>query len=137
MHLLRKFESNKVFSRGEAWTLFRLAAYGEALGWTLLIIGIGLQRYVWPGSQLPVYFAGRTHGLLFLAYMLAAAGLYPNLGWPRWKAAVAILASVPPYGSLAFEIWATFQQHSHDFETYRRCVAFALLAGGDAAHASQ
>jgi integral membrane protein len=129
MNLLRKFESNRVFSQDEAWALFRLAAYGEAVGWTLLIIGIGLQKFVWPGSSLPVYFAGRTHGMLFFGYALAAIGLYPSLGWPRWKAVLAVAASVPPYGSLLFEWWASFRRTSADFENYRRCVALALLAG--------
>ena len=126
--LLQKFETNRVFSPDEAWTLFKVAAIAEACGWALLIMGIGLQKYVWPESRIPVYLAGRTHGMLFLAYMLAAAGLYPNLRWPRWKALLAIAASVPPFGSLLFEQWASYQQKAAAFKNYRRCIALAVLA---------
>jgi integral membrane protein len=124
----RKFESNRVFTGDEAWGLFRLAAIGEACGWGLLICGILLEKYVWPQSPLPVYFAGRTHGILFLAYMLAAVGLYPNLKWPRWKALIALAASVPPFGSLIFEQLEQYYQKTAEFKNYRRCVALAVLA---------
>ncbi|HSW99106.1 MAG TPA: DUF3817 domain-containing protein [Candidatus Saccharimonadales bacterium] len=126
--LLQRFENNRVFSQEEAWGLFRLAAFAEAAGWALLVIGIGLQKYVWPGSDVPVYLAGRTHGVLFLAYLLAALGLYPNLRWARWKALLAVVASVPPFGSLLFEQWASYQQKSAEFKDYRRCIALSLLA---------
>lgn len=106
VNFLKKFEENKVFTEDEAWFLFRIAAIAEAVGWTLLIAGIGLTRFV-VHNQIPVQLAGRFHGMLFLLYMLAAVGLYPALRWPRWKAFIALLASVPPYGSLIFELWAS------------------------------
>jgi integral membrane protein len=105
-NLLKKFETNKVFTEAEGWFLFRVAAIAEAVGWSLLITGIGLTRYV-VHNQIPVQIAGQFHGLLFLAYVLAAVGLYPALRWSRPKAFVALLASVLPYGSLLFELWAS------------------------------
>src|SRR5215467_8859093 len=101
--LLRAFERNQVFREDEGWLLFRAAAIGEACGWSLLIIGIVCQRFILHGNPIPVQIAGQIHGMLFLAYAAAAIGLYPTLRWSRRRAVVALIASVPPYGSLLFE----------------------------------
>lgn len=106
---LRIFEVARPFKPGEAWLLFRLAAFGEAAGWTLLIAGIILKRYFLNGNNLPVLIAGQFHGTLFIIYMTAAVGLYPSLHWTRKRAVVALIASVPPYGSLLFERWAAYK----------------------------
>ena len=91
------------FTEPEAWLLFRLAAFGEALGWTILITGILLKRFTFHGNNLPVLIAGQIHGTLFIIYMVVAIITFPSLGWSRLKALVAIAASVPPYGSLVLE----------------------------------
>ena len=125
--LLRKFERNQLFSEEEGWFLFRVAAIGEACGWTLLIFGIAWERFGLPGAHVPVVLAGRTHGTLFLLYALAAVGLYPTLRWSRLRACVALAASVPPYGSLVFELWASHTRSSARFRNYQRCVLLAQL----------
>lgn len=122
-----KFENNKIFTEEEAWTLFKLSAIAEACGWTLLIIGIGLSDYVFPGNHAPVLVAGRVHGILFLLYALASVGLYPALRWSRKRAFVALLASIPPYGSLAFEIWAAHKRQNEQFNVIKNCVALNIL----------
>lgn len=123
--MLRKFESNRVFTENEAWTLFRLAAIAEACGWSLLVAGIMFEKYF--GSHIPVLLAGRTHGMVFFLYALAATGLYPSLGWSRKRALVALLASVPPYGSLLFEQWSAHARNTSQFKTYGRCTLLAIL----------
>lgn len=125
--VLHRFEHNHVFTEPEAWLLFKLAAYGEAIGWTLLIAGILSQRYIWRHSGIPVLLAGQTHGMLFLAYALAALGLYPNLGWSRWRGVLATLASVPPYGSLLFEQWAAYKRHHEQVRMFSYLWAWTLL----------
>ena len=104
--VLKRYESFRPFTEDEAWGLFRLAALGEAFGWTLLIIGILLGKYVLPGSPAPVAIAGRIHGTLFLVYIAAVAVMSPSQGWSLRRTVVAGAASVPPYGSLMFEQWA-------------------------------
>jgi integral membrane protein len=126
--VLRKFEHNRVFTPDEAWLLFRIAAIAEACGWTMLVSGIAIGRYILPGNTVPVLLAGRVHGMLFLLYALAAAGLYPSLRWSRWRALVALAASVPPYGSLMFEQWARHQRDQSQFKTYRCCIVLAALS---------
>lgn len=126
--LLRKFERNQVFSETDSWMLFRLAAVAEACGWTMLIAGIGCERYILPGNDTPVLLAGKIHGMLFLLYALAAAGLYPTLHWSRKRALLALLASVPPYGSLLFEQWASHARRSAQMRNCRYCLALAVLS---------
>lgn len=124
---IKKFETNQVFSEAEAWALFRLAAIAEAVGWTLLIFGMIFEQYIMPGNQNPVMIAGRIHGLLFSLYALSAVGLYPALGWSRKKAFAALLASVPPFGSLVFEQWAKYARQASSFKTYRQAILLSHL----------
>jgi integral membrane protein len=126
--LLYRFEHNNSFSESEAWSLFRLAAIGEACGWTLLLSGIACKRYLLHGTNDPVLVAGQIHGLLFFLYALASLGLYPSLSWTRRRAFVALLASIPPYGSLLFEQWVSHKRHGAELQIYSYCVMWAMLA---------
>lgn len=128
MSLLRRFEDNTTFTEEEGWMLFRIAAVAEACGWTLLVSGIACERYITPGNRLPVLIAGQFHGILFLSYAVAAAGLYPTLGWSRKRAAVALLASIPPYGSLLFEWWARSVWRHSQFHAFACTIALVALA---------
>ena len=123
--LLKKFESNTIFTENEAWSLFRLSAIGEACGWSLLITGILLRHFL--DTNDPVLVAGQVHGLLFFCYATAALGLYPNLGWSRKRAFVALMASIPPYGSLLFEQWASYKRGACELKAYSRSILWAKL----------
>ena len=107
--------------------LFRLAAFSEAFGWTLLIAGIAIKRYVMHGNDAPVLIAGQIHGMLFFAYFVAAFGLYPSLGWSRWRALFAVAASVPPYGTLVIEQWAAHKRKNAGFKSYRHFLVYNVL----------
>jgi integral membrane protein len=120
-----RFEHNNTFSQSEAWGLFRLSAIGEACGWSLLISGIILQRLIHNND--PVIIAGQIHGLLFFCYMTASLGLYPNLRWSRKRALIALMASVPPYGSLLFEQWAAYQRDKTHLSAVRDCLFIQAL----------
>jgi integral membrane protein len=121
-----RFEAARPFREDEAWLLFKIAAFAEAFGWTMLIIGILSQRLLFH-SNIPVLITGQLHGTIFLAYVVAALGLYPSLGWPRRRAVVAALASVPPYGSLLFEQWAAHQRQLCKIKTHSRLVTYRSL----------
>ena len=109
--MLNKYEQFTPFTEAEAWGLFRIATIAEAVGWTLLIIGILLGQYVFVGSRVPVAIAGRVHGTLFLIYIAATLVLSPSQGWSKWRTVIAGFASVPPYGSLIFEQWAAHKRN--------------------------
>jgi integral membrane protein len=125
--LLRRFERNTIFTESEAWGLFRLSAIGEACGWSLLISGIILRSIFHTND--PVIIAGQIHGMLFFCYAAASLGLYPNLRWSRKKAFIALLASVPPYGSLLFEQWASYKRDQTELSRYRDCLIFQAALG--------
>lgn len=127
MRLLKRFETARPFTEAEAWMLFRIAAFSEAVGWTLLITGIVLKRYVLHGNDIPVQIAGQIHGMLFFAYFVAALVLYPSLGWSRWRALFAVAASVPPYGTLVIEQWAAHTRGNNGFKSYRQYLTYTAL----------
>jgi integral membrane protein len=126
-NIVKRFESARPFTESEAWMLFRIAAIGEAVGWALLIAGILIGKYVTPHSSTAVILAGKTHGMLFTLYLVAAAGLYPSLGWSRWRGVFALAFSVPPYGTIAFERWASAKRHNAGFKTYRQFLLYTVI----------
>ncbi len=132
LELLGKFEKGRPFTEAEAWLLFRIAAVAEACGWTLLGSAVILQAHGARHSASFLILAGRTHGMLFLLYCLASLGLYPSLGWSRWRGLFALTFSVPPYGTLLFEQWAAAKRHNAGFRTYRQFLLYnALVATTD------
>ena len=122
--MLSRYYSFKPFTEAEAWTLFKLAAYGEALGWTILITGMALGHFLHSG--LPVLIAGQFHGVLFLIYFAAAALLSPSLSWPPKRILTAIISGVPPYGSLIFELW---QAHNLKLSRLNTILGSLYLVG--------
>jgi integral membrane protein len=129
---LRRFEDARPFTEEEAWLFFRLAAVAEACGWTLLISGILIGKYITPHNNTAVLLAGQTHGMLFLGYCVASLGLYPSLGWSRWKGIAALIFSVPPYGTLVFERWAALKRRNAGFKTYRHFLLYTALNASNA-----
>ena len=127
LKLVRKFEAARPFSDAEAWMLYRIAAFAEAIGWTLLIAGILISHYLTPGNNDAVFIAGNVHGTIYLCYFVAPLVLYPSLGWPRGKAVAAVIAGIPPYGSLLFEMFAAHRRKAHGFKTYRHYLLYQAL----------
>jgi integral membrane protein len=126
LKLLKKFEKARPFTDHEAWILFRIAAFAEAFGWSLLITGILCKRFLLHGNDTPVLIAGQTHGTLFIIYLVASLGLYPSLGWSRWSTLLATAASVPPYGSLLFEQLMSQRRKHEQFKAYQGLMAYIL-----------
>ncbi len=126
-NLFQRFEAARPFTESESWLLFRIAAIAEACGWTLLLTGIVIGKYITPGNDTAVLIAGQTHGMLFLGYLMAALGLYPSLGWSRWKGLFALAFSIPPYGTLVFEQWAARKRRNAGFKTYHHYLLYNVL----------
>jgi integral membrane protein len=129
--LLARLEAIQPFTEDEAWNLFRLAALSEAVGWTILISGILIQRYKLPGSKIAIPIAGQVHGTLFIAYFGVLLAIYTSLQWPRKKVIFAAMAGVPPYGTLFFEQWAARKRkRAMQHQMYRRIVVHGLIVDG-------
>ncbi|HVS58307.1 MAG TPA: DUF3817 domain-containing protein [Candidatus Saccharimonadales bacterium] len=127
LSLLDRLESARPFTEAEAWMLFRIAALAEAFGWTLLITGLAIQRYHLPGQKIAVPIAGQIHGTFFIAYFGMLIATYASLRWPRKKFLLAVLAGVPPYGSLLFEQWAGYARRTKQSRTHFRSILLVAL----------
>lgn len=124
---LKKVEANRPFREREAWGLFRLAALGEAVGWTLLITGILLGRSNWSLHAYAVPIAGQLHGLLFLFYFGILIATFTSLRWSHPKLLIAAIAGVLPYGTLVFEQWAAWQRRNERGRTLFCTAALTAL----------
>jgi integral membrane protein len=91
------------FTDREAWGIYRFFAIGEAAGWTLLITAIVYRRLGLPEAASVISFAGHIHGILFLLYFLMTLLAARSMGWGIIRVGLAIIAGMPPYGSVVFE----------------------------------
>lgn len=86
-------------------TAFRCAALAEAVSWAGLLVAMAF-KYIISDNPAGVHVMGPVHGAAFLAYVgmaLLSARVF------RWRTPVALLglaASIPPFGSAVFEVWA-------------------------------
>lgn len=92
---------------------FRIAAIAEAISWAGLLIGMFLKR-VLDVTDVGVTVFGPLHGVLFLGYVVVAIATWSILRWNGKVGIVAVLAGIPPFGSVVFERWATHTGHLDD-----------------------
>lgn len=76
---------------------FRIISTLEALSY-LLLLGIAMPlKYIWNKPAL-VESVGMAHGVLFIAYVLAALVLYKQLNWSKKGLLVVLVCSLLPFG---------------------------------------
>lgn len=85
--------------------LFRIVATAEAISWAGLLTGMYF-KYLTDAGDLGVRIFGPIHGGIFVAYVLITFLVSRALGWGRWTTLVGLACSVPPFATLAFEVWA-------------------------------
>jgi integral membrane protein len=95
---------------GAAWdarivTAFRVVAFVEALTWLGLLTGMFF-RYVVDAGDGGVRFFGPVHGTVFLVYAALALVTARLQRWSVGVALLALAASVPPFCTALFEVWA-------------------------------
>lgn len=126
--LLRGYKNWRPFTEPEAWAIFRVAAFAEAIGWTMLILGVLFRNNVavsW--NEVPVQMAGRVHGGLFMLYIIAVLVLSPSLGWSWFRILIAGACSVPPYGSLVYEQWSAQHRKLTNFSKVKAAAIYKLV----------
>lgn len=84
---------------------FRLFAMAEAVSWAGLLIGM-LFKYVLADNEIGVKIFGPIHGFVFLVYILTALLASAAQKWERRTTVLALLASIPPFGTVLFDRWA-------------------------------
>lgn len=85
--------------------LFVVVAVIEAITWTGLLVGMFL-KYVTETTEAGVWLFGRLHGAAFVAYVVVTLVTAWRLRWSWLVTLVALAVSIPPLGTLVFEIWA-------------------------------
>lgn len=88
-----------------AVTWFRVVATAEALSWAGLLLGMFF-KYVVVHDEIGVQVFGPIHGGVFVAYVVSVLVLFRRFGWSRRVTVLALAASVPPFATYAFEVWA-------------------------------
>lgn len=88
---------------------FRLVAVLEAISWGGLLIAMLFKWVIGANPtdlQLGVQIMGPIHGAVFIAYVLITLLVVRPLSWSTKTLVLALVASVPPFGSIIFERWA-------------------------------
>lgn len=81
---------------------FRAVAFAEGISF-LLLLGVAMPLKYLADMPMAVKVAGSLHGLLFLAYLVAAMLLFSELKWPLKRAPGVFLAAVLPFGTFVLE----------------------------------
>ena len=84
--------------------LFRRLAFAEAVTWALLLTGMFL-KYVTGTTELGVRVFGMLHGVVFVAYVVAAVVVAVDQRWPAGRALGALVCAVPPLATVPFDLW--------------------------------
>lgn len=84
---------------------FERAAVAETVTWLALIVGM-VVKYAGSGAETGVQVFGLIHGVVALIYAGVTLWAARRLRWGSRTVLLALLASVPPLGTLWFESWA-------------------------------
>lgn len=120
-------DSYRFFTENEAWGIFRVVAFSEALGWSILISGVLINRFKLPGSSIVIPIAGRIHGTFFLIYFAVLLAIFGSIKWSKRKFLLAIIAGIPPFGSLFFEQWAAWNRKNQISKDYLSNITLIIL----------
>jgi integral membrane protein len=85
---------------------FRIIAFAEAVTWVGLLIGMYFKYVGTPRTEIGVKIFGMAHGLVFIAFVVAAVLVGLAFAWTARVWVLALLASIVPLGSVVFLIWA-------------------------------
>ncbi len=85
---------------------FRFVAWLEAFTWAALLVGMAFKYIPEPDNDAAVAVVGMVHGIAFMAYVVIAIVAAVKLKWQWWVALLALAASIPPFTTVLFEVWA-------------------------------
>jgi integral membrane protein len=76
----------------------RIIAFLEGISF-LVLLGIAMPLKYMASYPGPVRVVGMIHGVLFIGYVIFLALTYFELRWSFWKALLAFVASLVPFGT--------------------------------------
>ncbi|GAA2068684.1 DUF3817 domain-containing protein [Williamsia deligens] len=84
--------------------VFRVVAILEAITWLALLIAM---YFKWvEGHTEAVAVPGMVHGIVFVVFVVVSLVTARVLRWSVPTTAWALFSSIPPFGTLVFEVWA-------------------------------
>ena len=81
---------------------FRSIAIAEGISFLVLLLIAMPLKYIWH-YPMPVKVVGWAHGVLFIAYWIAAVPLFSKLKWDAERVIGLGLASILPFGTFVLE----------------------------------
>ncbi|WP_305094122.1 DUF3817 domain-containing protein [Prescottella sp. R16] len=84
---------------------FRVVATLEAVTWLGLLIGMYL-KWIAKSTEVGVRIFGSLHGAVFVIFVVLSIAMYVKLGWRLRTLLLALVSSLPPFATIAFEVWA-------------------------------
>ncbi len=84
---------------------FRIVATLEAVTWLGLLIGMYL-KWIAKSTEVGVRIFGSLHGAVFVTFVVLSIAMYVRLGWRPRTLLLALVSSLPPFATIAFEVWA-------------------------------
>src|SRR5258708_35850109 len=84
---------------------FRLVALLEAVSWVGLLMGMYFKYLGTPRTEIGVKVFGMTHGLIFIAFVVAALLAGISGTWTAGTCLLLLLASIVPLSTMIFLIW--------------------------------
>ncbi len=85
---------------------FRFVAILEAFTWLGLLIAMAFKYLPDPQNEGAVRIPGMVHGAVFVLFVVVTLITARQLGW-TWKTTlIGLFSSIPPFGSVIFEVWA-------------------------------
>lgn len=84
---------------------FRLVAIWEAITWLALLIAMFFKWVL--GYEEAIRIPGMVHGVAgFMVFIVVALATAWSLKWDLKTTFLALVSSVPPFGTIVFERWA-------------------------------
>lgn len=94
---------------------FRFVAILEAITWFALIIAMIVKRVA--DNDGAVQVPGMVHGIVFIAFVAISFLTAKALAWNVKVTGLALVSSIPPFGTLVFEWWAARNGHLAELST--------------------
>ncbi|MCM3897607.1 MULTISPECIES: DUF3817 domain-containing protein [Gordonia] len=88
---------------------FRFVAVLEAITWAALLVAMFFKWVL--GYTEAVAVPGMVHGIVFVVFVLISIVTAVSLRWSLSVTALALISSIPPFGTLVFEWWARRNGH--------------------------
>jgi len=88
---------------------FRFIAVLEAITWLALLIAMFFKWVL--GHTEAVAVPGMVHGIVFVVFVIVSIITAMSLKWTTRITLLALVSSIPPFGTLVFERWAARNGH--------------------------